>query len=55
MRRSHVIYTQKIPCKKNYNIEKRPRRRSLAFDKHEVTARGKRWLPSRATVRAKVA
>jgi hypothetical protein len=44
MRRSHVIYTQKIPRKK-YNVEKRPHRRSSAFDKHEVNARGSASYP----------
>jgi hypothetical protein len=44
MRRSHVIYTRKSPAK-NYNVEKRPRRRSSAFDKREVTARGNTGYP----------
>jgi hypothetical protein len=44
MRRSHVIYTQKIPVK-NYNAEKRPHRRSSAFDHNEVTARGSPGYP----------
>jgi hypothetical protein len=44
MRRSHVIYTQKIPRKKNY-VEKRPHRRSSTFDNHEVTARGSAGYP----------
>jgi hypothetical protein len=44
MRRSHVIYTQKIP-RKNYNVEKRPHRRSSAFDHNEVTARGSAGYP----------
>jgi hypothetical protein len=38
MRRSHVIYTQKIPRKKLR--QKRPHRRSSAFDHNEVTTRG---------------
>jgi hypothetical protein len=44
MRRSHIIYTQKIP-RKNYNVEKRPHRWSSAFDKHEVTAMGSAGYP----------
>jgi hypothetical protein len=44
MRRSHVIYTQKIHVK-NYNVEKRPHRRSSAFDHNEVTARGSPGYP----------
>jgi hypothetical protein len=44
MRRSHVIYTQKSPAK-NYNVEKRPHRRSSAFDHNEVTARGSAGYP----------
>jgi hypothetical protein len=44
MRRSHVIYMQKIPRKKNY-VEKRPHRQSSAFDNHEVTARGSASYP----------
>jgi hypothetical protein len=44
MRQSHVIYTQKIPRKK-LQRRKRPRRRSSAFDKHEVTARGSAGYP----------
>jgi hypothetical protein len=43
MRRSHVIYTQKIP-RKNY-VETRPHRRSSAFDHNEVTARGSAGYP----------
>jgi hypothetical protein len=35
----------KNPPQKNYNVEKRPRRRSSAFDKHEVTARGNAGYP----------
>jgi hypothetical protein len=44
MRRSHVIYTQKIPRKK-LQRRKRPYRRSSSFDKHEVTARGSAGYP----------
>jgi hypothetical protein len=44
MRWSHVIYTQKIP-RKNYNVERRPHRRSSAFDHNEVTARGSASYP----------
>jgi hypothetical protein len=44
MRRSHVIYTHKIP-RKNYNTEKRPHRRSSAFDHNKVTARDSAGYP----------
>jgi hypothetical protein len=44
MRRSHVIYTQKIPRKK-LQRRKRPYRRSSSFDKHKVTARGSAGYP----------
>jgi hypothetical protein len=40
MRRSHIIYTQKIPRKKLKQRRKRPHRWSSAFDHNEVTARG---------------
>ena len=43
MRRSHVIYTQKIPRKKY--VEKRLHRWSSAFDKHEVTTRSSAGYP----------
>jgi hypothetical protein len=45
MRRSHVIYTQKIPRKKLQQRRKRPHRRSSAFDHNEVTARGSAGYP----------
>jgi hypothetical protein len=45
MRRSHVIYTQKIPHKKLKQRRKRPHRRSSAFDHNEVTARGSARYP----------
>ena len=45
MRRSHVIYTQKIPRKKLKQRRKRPHRRSSAFDHNEVTARGSAGYP----------
>jgi hypothetical protein len=45
MRRSHVIYTQKIPRKKLKQRQKRPHRRSSAFDHNEVTARGNASYP----------
>jgi hypothetical protein len=45
MRRSHVIYTQKIPRKKIKQRRKRPHRRSSAFDHNEVTARGSASYP----------
>jgi hypothetical protein len=35
----------KNPPQKNYNVEKRPHRRSSAFDNHEVTARGSAGYP----------
>jgi hypothetical protein len=44
MRQSHVIYMQKSPAK-NYNVKKRPHRRSSAFDKLKVTARGSTGYP----------
>jgi hypothetical protein len=44
-RRSHVIYTQKNPRKKNYYVETRPHQRSSAFDHNEVTARGSAGYP----------
>jgi hypothetical protein len=44
MRRSHVIYTQKIPHKK-LQRRKRPHRRSSAFDHNEVNARGSAGYP----------
>jgi hypothetical protein len=40
MRRSHVIYTQKSPAKTKTICQKRPHRRSSAFENTEVTARG---------------
>jgi hypothetical protein len=53
MRRSHVIYTRKIP-RKNY-VEK-DRTNGLRHSTNtKVTARGSNGYPSRATVRAKVA
>jgi hypothetical protein len=45
MRRSHVIYTQKIPRKKLKQRRKRPHRRSSAFDHNEVTVRGSASYP----------
>jgi hypothetical protein len=45
MRRSHVIYTQKIPCKKLKQRRKRPHQRSSAFDHNEVTTRGSASYP----------
>jgi hypothetical protein len=44
MRRSHVIYTHKIP-RKIYNVEKRQHRQSSAFDHNEVTTRGSAGYP----------
>jgi hypothetical protein len=44
MRRSHVIYTQKISREK-LQRRKRPHRRSSAFDHNEVTARGSTGYP----------
>jgi hypothetical protein len=45
MRRSHVIYTQKISRKKLKQRRKRPHRRSSAFDHNKVTARGSAGYP----------
>jgi hypothetical protein len=45
MRRSHVLYTQKIPRKKLKQRRKTPHRRSSAFDHNEVTARGSASYP----------
>jgi hypothetical protein len=42
-RRSHVIYTRKIPRKNPRR--KRPHRRSSAFDQYKVTARGSAGYP----------
>jgi hypothetical protein len=42
-RRSHVIYTRKPPAK--IYVEKRPHRRSSAFDQYKVTARGSAGYP----------
>jgi hypothetical protein len=40
-----MYYKRKKSPAKNYNVEKRPHRRSSAFDKHEVTARGSAGYP----------
>jgi hypothetical protein len=45
MRRSHVIYTQEILRKKLKQRQKRPHRRSSAFDHNEVTAKGSASYP----------
>jgi hypothetical protein len=54
MRRSHVIYTQKIPRKK---LQRRKKTASTVFGIRQTRhhREGQRWLPSRATLRAKVA
>jgi hypothetical protein len=54
MRRSHVIYTQKIPRKK---LQRRKKTASTVFGirQQQSHGEGQRWLPSRATLRAKVA
>jgi hypothetical protein len=54
MRRSHVIYTQKIPRKK---LQRRKKTASTVFGIRQTRSHREeqRWLPSRATLHAKVA
>jgi hypothetical protein len=54
MRRSHVIYKQKSPAKTK-PMSKKTASTVFGIRLHQSHREGQRWLPSRATLRAKVA